>query len=253
MEWRERVGILETPLKSLKAKEVLKAEKIRVYVHADTVFLQERLARALGNERDFEVVMDAAFASEDRKNANAPANAAKEILVLFSSGLVLEALHRIHVWKIAVPELKVLLLGAPAERGRFSAICERRNQRILASGHGGKGTCLCSAWTKHGRSGLQPKAVRDFVSPFRKGSGGISFRGVASRPWLDAAGATTDSSADARADKQGNRQSFFAFRTDRKKSSLPHETQNWGARPAGNCGRVPATRISRLIWSHHFS
>jgi|ERR1051325_267726 DNA-binding NarL/FixJ family response regulator len=116
---RARVGILETSLKNLKAKEVLRARKIRVYVHADTVFLQERLARALGNEKDFEVVMDAAFASEDGKNANAPANTEKEILVVFSSGLVLEDLRRIHGWKIAMPELKVLLLGASQKEADF--------------------------------------------------------------------------------------------------------------------------------------
>ena len=116
---RARVRILETSSKSPKAKEVLKTGKIRVYVHADTVFLQERLARALGSEKDFEIVMEAVSASESRKNTNAPANAEKEILVMFSSGLVLEDLHRIHGWKMVVQGLKVLLLGAPVKEADF--------------------------------------------------------------------------------------------------------------------------------------
>ncbi len=118
---RARVGILETSSKNPKAKEISKTGRIRVYAHADTVFLQERLARALGSEKDFEVVMEAASASESRKNASSCAET--EILVMFSSGLVPEDLHRVHGWKMAMQELKVLLLGASQNEAIFCSTC----------------------------------------------------------------------------------------------------------------------------------
>lgn len=116
---RACVGILENSSKNPKAKEVLKTGKIRVYAHADTVFLQERLAHALGSEKDFEVVMEVASASESRKNTSAPSRAKTEILVMFSSGLVLEDLRRVHGWKMAMQELKVLLLGTSQNEADF--------------------------------------------------------------------------------------------------------------------------------------
>ncbi len=118
---RARVGILETSSKNPKAKEISKTGRIRVYAHADTVFLQERLARALGSEKDFEVVMEAASATESRKNASSRAET--EILVMFSSGLVPEDLHRVHGWKMAMQELKVLLLGASQNEAIFCSTC----------------------------------------------------------------------------------------------------------------------------------
>lgn len=111
---------LGTVVESSHAREVLRAGKIRVYVQADTVFLQERVARAIGGEKDFEVAMHAASANETRRNTNEPTIGQKETLVKFSSGLVLEDLHRIHGWKIVMPGLKVLLLGAPQNETDFS-------------------------------------------------------------------------------------------------------------------------------------
>lgn len=116
---RAHAGILEASSKNSKAKEASEIRKIRVYVHADSALLKVRLAQALGSETDFEVVTQAAYAGEIKKTTNIFAGTQKEILVMFSSGLVLEDLHRIHGWKMATRELKVLLLGASQKEADF--------------------------------------------------------------------------------------------------------------------------------------
>jgi DNA-binding NarL/FixJ family response regulator len=90
--------------------------KTRVYAQADTVFLQERLTRALSGDRAFEVAID--VDGEQKRNA-CPNTKEKDILVMFSTGLVLEDLHRVQGWKTALPGLRVLLLGASQREGDF--------------------------------------------------------------------------------------------------------------------------------------
>ena len=90
--------------------------KTRVYAQADTAFLQERLTRALSGERTFEVTMDA---DGEAKRSASPNSKEKDILVMFSTGLVLEDLHRVQVWRTALPGLRVLLLGASQQEADF--------------------------------------------------------------------------------------------------------------------------------------
>lgn len=113
-------GIARAPQKvpdvMAKNSKVADSPKTRVYVQADTLFLQDRLARALGGERSFEVIVHAD--GETKRGAN-PNASQKEILVIFSSGLVLEDLHRVQSWRIVLPGLRVLLLGASRQEADF--------------------------------------------------------------------------------------------------------------------------------------
>ena len=106
----------EVTARNNKAKELAESTKTRVFIQADTLFLQERLARALGGEKSFETIVHAG--GEVKRNGNTNGRE-KEILVMFSSGLVLEDLHRVQGWRIALPALRVLLLGASQQEGDF--------------------------------------------------------------------------------------------------------------------------------------
>lgn len=118
MNGTARAKTLENLSSIQKTTPAFEARSARVYVHASTVFLQERLVRALGSESDFEVVTQ--YSKQESADKKAAENRAHpQILVIFSSGLVMEDLHRIHGWKTEMRELKVLLLGAPGNEADF--------------------------------------------------------------------------------------------------------------------------------------
>jgi hypothetical protein len=81
----------EAIVKNGKLREQPENSKTRVYIQADTLFLQERLARAISGEKGFEVIMHADGEAKRNGSSN---EREKDILVMFSSGLVLEDLHR---------------------------------------------------------------------------------------------------------------------------------------------------------------
>ena len=86
--------------------------RTRVYVLAGQAVMEERMVRALGAEKDFEVfVRREPPETEDHKSQEH----GREILVLVSQENPQEDLRNAHAWKIAAPGLKVLLLGT-AER-----------------------------------------------------------------------------------------------------------------------------------------
>src|SRR5262249_12247057 len=93
----------EAASKNMASKEAPKGGKLRVYVHADTAFLQERLTGALGGEKDFEVIVKWEDEEGTRKSRHAADDSAKKTLVMFSTGMVLEDLHRIQGWKMTMP------------------------------------------------------------------------------------------------------------------------------------------------------
>lgn len=128
--------------------------RTRVYVYSSTALLQERLVRALGSEHDFEVVTQySTLENEWEKGIKNPAQA--QILVLFSSGLVMEDLRRIHGWKARVRELKVLVLSASRDEADFLQYVRSGVHGFLPADLGakeivvavrglGKGEAICS-------------------------------------------------------------------------------------------------------------
>ncbi len=95
-------------------------EKARAYIFAEAEYLQERLARVIGGEKEIEVVMNGPTAERDgKKNGKAIAKNSNEILVLVSSGAVLEDLQRIHSWRSAAPGIKVIVMGGSHKEPDF--------------------------------------------------------------------------------------------------------------------------------------
>jgi DNA-binding NarL/FixJ family response regulator len=85
--------------------------------------MEERMVRALGAEKDFEVIVRREpLDAEDHESRERGA----QILVLVSQGNPQEDLRHAHAWKIAAPGLKVLLLGTG-----------ERNEEILFYVRGG--------------------------------------------------------------------------------------------------------------------
>ena len=114
---RARVRVSDESLRIAKTSVAIEL-RTRVYVHASTVSLQERLVRALASANDFEIVTQYSTLENDgEKSTKNPGQA--QILVLFSCGLVMEDLRRIHGWKAEIHGLKVLLLGAPENDADF--------------------------------------------------------------------------------------------------------------------------------------
>jgi DNA-binding NarL/FixJ family response regulator len=95
--------------------------RTRAYVKAETAAIEERLVRALGTEKDFEVIVR----KEPPELENGkPREHEHEILVLASQGNPQADLSDAHAWKMAAPGLKVLLLGMP-ERKEDVLFCVR--------------------------------------------------------------------------------------------------------------------------------
>ena len=104
-------GIARARTRVETAGVAVRVGKTRVYLHANSVLLHERLVQALAGEKNLEVVTQfSSLQGTDESNGNDTTRG--QILVLFSSGLVTEDLHRIHGWRMKTRELKVLLLGA---------------------------------------------------------------------------------------------------------------------------------------------
>jgi DNA-binding NarL/FixJ family response regulator len=57
--------------------------------------------------------------NEAKKSAATLTGSQKDILVMFSSGMVLQDLHSMHGWKATLPRLSVLLLGASQKDSEF--------------------------------------------------------------------------------------------------------------------------------------
>lgn len=89
-----------------------KNARTRVYVRAEQAGMEERMVRALGTEKDFEVIVrEEPLEAGNRESCDR----GEQILVLVSQENPQEDLRHVHAWKIAAPGLKVLLLGS-AER-----------------------------------------------------------------------------------------------------------------------------------------
>jgi DNA-binding NarL/FixJ family response regulator len=95
--------------------------RIRTYVRAESATMEERLVRALGTERDFEVVVQKVPPKLENRKSREPGC---EILVLASGGNTQEDLRHAHAWRMAAPELRVLLLAMP-ERNEDVLFCVR--------------------------------------------------------------------------------------------------------------------------------
>jgi len=205
------------------------------------VFLQDRLARALSAEKAFEVIVE----REVRMKRGFGSDSRKDILVPLSSGLALEDLHRVQGRKMALQGLRVLLLGARLEEVDFL-----QNVRLGIRGFcrpmRAQGKLQTRLWRSAEQTRFWRCAVRGFVQPPCRRSRNIPVGRVASRFGFDATRVTADSVVDTRPYKQGDCKSFFAFRADSEKSSIPDETQSRRERQIGHCGSVPAARIPRL-------
>jgi len=82
--------------------------RTRVYVRAEPAAIEERIVRALGAEKDFEVMVREEPPEAENRRSHARE---EQILVLVSQENPQEDLRHAHAWKIAAPGLKVLLLG----------------------------------------------------------------------------------------------------------------------------------------------
>lgn len=134
---RARARIFENPSSIQKTTASSGGRGTRVYVHASAVFLQERLERTLGSESDFEVVTQ--YSTQEHKDKKSVKTTARaQILVIFSSGLLMEDLHRIHGWKTEMRELKVLLVGAPGNETDFLQYVKSGVEGFLSADAGAK-------------------------------------------------------------------------------------------------------------------
>jgi DNA-binding NarL/FixJ family response regulator len=95
--------------------------RTRAYVRAETATIEERLVRALGTEKDFDVTVRKEPPEMENSKLRKPEC---EILVLASTGNWQEDLRHTHKWKMAAAGLKVLLLGMP-ERNEDILFCVR--------------------------------------------------------------------------------------------------------------------------------
>ena len=93
-----------------KKKTERAAERTRVYVLAEHAAIEERVVRATGGERDFEVIVREQLVQGELQK---PGESEQQVLLIASRGDAQDSLRRAHAWKMAAPGLKVLLLGMP--------------------------------------------------------------------------------------------------------------------------------------------
>jgi len=92
-------------------KEIERAgERTRVYVRAEHAAIEERVVRAIGGERDFDVIVREELVEAEIQKSR---ESEQQVLVIASRGDAQDSLRRAHAWKMAAPGLKVLLLGMP--------------------------------------------------------------------------------------------------------------------------------------------
>jgi len=92
-----------------KKKMERASERTRVYVRAEDGAIEERVVRAIGGERDFEVIVREGLVEGEIEKSHE----CEQVLVIASRGDAQESLRKAHAWKMAAPRLKVLLLGMP--------------------------------------------------------------------------------------------------------------------------------------------
>jgi len=85
-------------------------ERTRVYVRAEHAAIEERVVRAIGGERDFDVIVREELVEAEIQKSR---ESEQQVLVIASRGDAQDSLRRAHAWKMAAPGLKVLLLGMP--------------------------------------------------------------------------------------------------------------------------------------------
>ena len=174
---------------------------------------------------------------EERRNQHANRC---EVLVMTASGMVQEDLRQIREAKTGAGELKTLLLGAPQNemellqylRAGVSGILTP--EAIAEEVKNGQAICPGVQWAILFR--YIEKEAGAFPSATLHGDLGLTRREQQLIPLPDAG-----------ADQQRDREPFFTFGADREEPSLPDEAESGSERPAGNCGRLPAARISCLI------
>jgi len=93
-----------------KRKSERAGERTRVYVRAEHGAIEERVVRAIGGERDFEVIVREELVEAEIQKSR---ESEQQVLVIASRGDAQDSLRRAHAWKMAAPGLKVLLLGMP--------------------------------------------------------------------------------------------------------------------------------------------
>src|SRR2546430_912485 len=93
-----------------KKKSERASERTRVYVRAEHAAIEERVVRAIGGERDFEVIVREELVEAEIQKSR---ESEQQVLVIASRGDAQDSLRRAHAWKMAAPRLKVLLLGMP--------------------------------------------------------------------------------------------------------------------------------------------
>ncbi len=86
------------------------SERTRVYVRAEHAAIEERVVRAIGGERDFEVIVREELVEGEIQKSR---ECEQQVLVIASRGDAQDSLRKAHAWKMADPGLKVLLLGMP--------------------------------------------------------------------------------------------------------------------------------------------
>jgi len=86
------------------------SEKMRVYVQVEHGAIGERVVRAIGGERDFEVIVQEELVEGEIEKSR---QCEQQVLVIASRGDAQESLRKAHRWKMAAPGLRVLLLGMP--------------------------------------------------------------------------------------------------------------------------------------------
>jgi len=93
-----------------KKKMERASERTRVYVRAEDGAIEERVVRAIGGERDFEVIVQEELVEGEIEKSR---QCEQQVLVIASRGDAQESLRKAHAWKMAAPRLKVLLLWMP--------------------------------------------------------------------------------------------------------------------------------------------
>ena len=113
----------ETTQNSAKVKRLILTEpdRIRIYVAVDSPALQERIVKEMGARQDWTILVEepARDRSEQRRpKGNTPPKLKEVVLTAPTEGLH-ENVTRIHAWKLANPELEVILLSGPISDADF--------------------------------------------------------------------------------------------------------------------------------------
>ena len=105
-----------TPLNSVKNKRPVRIEpeRIRIYVVMDSPALQERIVKEMGTTQNWEVLVEEPVCgcSEQGRGKGNPLNL-KQVVLTAPTERLQENATRIHAWKLANPEIEVILLGGP--------------------------------------------------------------------------------------------------------------------------------------------